>query len=272
MKNILIIIPLLFVVSCNTMSEEEKKLELDNIYSSVKSIPASKPCENLEGYKKLKIKEEKFGTSFYKNIYNLKIESYEEKCAEHKEKKKQEELRIAELERLERERIAELNKTGNWTIGNFVDDFGDYTGEKFLSQTIYGTFSNTATENSRLRVRMFLELDDLNDPWFRFYEYDGTNPVKNSYGTDEYNCRIKINGSTFDMKLIQKEGWDYMKIDKPFSRYRTQFDNKHRFVNAIKNQESVKCSCYEYERSTHKFQFNFDFAYYENILRKATSP
>ena len=63
-----------------------------------------------------------------------------------------------------------------------------------------------------------------------------------------------------------------MKIDKPFSRSQKQFDNKHRIVNAIKNQESIKCSCYEYERSTHKFKFSFDFAYYENILRQANNP
>lgn len=272
MRKILILLLLFFVSSCETMSEEEKKLELDKIYLSVKSLPSSKPCENLEGYTKLKAKEEQFRITHYREIYEIKIKDYQKKCSELKEKKRQEELRLAEERRLETLRIAELNKTGNWKIANFVDEFGDLTGEKFLSQTIYGTFSNTATQDSRLRVRMFLELNDLNDPWFRFYEYDGSNAVKNSYGTDEYICKVKVNGSTFNMKLYQKEGWDYMKIDKPFSRSQKQFDNKHRIVNAIKNQESIKCSCYEYERSTHKFKFSFDFAYYENILRQANNP
>ena len=264
-----------FIIFCFILWDYEwgrKKLELDKIYLSVKSLPSSKPCENLEGYTKLKAKEEQFRITHYREIYEIKIKDYQKKCSELKEKKRQEELRLAEERRLETLRIAELNKTGNWKIANFVDEFGDLTGEKFLSQTIYGTFSNTATQDSRLRVRMFLELNDLNDPWFRFYEYDGSNAVKNSYGTDEYICKVKVNGSTFNMKLYQKEGWDYMKIDKPFSRSQKQFDNKHRIVNAIKNQESIKCSCYEYERSTHKFKFSFDFAYYENILRQANNP
>ena len=43
MRKILILLLLFFVSSCETMSEEEKKLELDKMYLSVKSLPSSKP-------------------------------------------------------------------------------------------------------------------------------------------------------------------------------------------------------------------------------------
>ena len=36
-----------------------------------------------------------------------------------------------------------------WEIGNYVDDFGEETGEIFAHQTVMGVFSNSATTNTK---------------------------------------------------------------------------------------------------------------------------
>lgn len=45
---------------------------------------------------------------------------------------------------------------GDWEIGNYVNDFDEPTGEKFVRQIIRGDFSNSATASSPLRVYLYL--------------------------------------------------------------------------------------------------------------------
>ena len=107
------LLTLLLVIGCSP-SEEEVKVIIDDTYKEVKVIPASKPCANLEGYKKLKSLESKYKTNFYSNLTDLKIEEYDKKCS----------LKLDEEER-ERKIREEQNKLGDWSIGYFVDEFGD---------------------------------------------------------------------------------------------------------------------------------------------------
>ena len=74
------LLTLLLVIGCSP-SEEEVKVIIDDTYKEVKVIPASKPCANLEGYKKLKSLESKYKTNFYSNLTDLKIEEYDKKCS-----------------------------------------------------------------------------------------------------------------------------------------------------------------------------------------------
>lgn len=45
---------------------------------------------------------------------------------------------------------------GDWEICDYVNDFDEPTGEKFVRQIIHGDFSNSATASSPLRVYVFL--------------------------------------------------------------------------------------------------------------------
>lgn len=49
-------------------------------------------------------------------------------------------------------RRANIHELGIWKIGEYVDDFGEPTGEKFLCANVMGVFSNSATAQSLLRV------------------------------------------------------------------------------------------------------------------------
>ena len=101
---------------------------------------------------------------------------------------------------------------GDWSKSFYVDEFGDETNDGFISQTVKGKFSNSATENSPLRVRMFINNANVmeNTPWFRLYEYDGRNPIKGVYSQNGMRCRIKHQDNTItELPIIQNQGSDY---------------------------------------------------------------
>ena len=45
--------------------------------------------------------------------------------------------------------LSYLISFAQWEIGNYVDEFGEETEERFLHQTVSGTFSNSATTNAK---------------------------------------------------------------------------------------------------------------------------
>ena len=56
-------------------------------------------------------------------------------------------------------KLASINELGVWKIGNYVNDFDEPTGEHFVYSEFYGTFSNSATASSSLRVYVYLYHD-----------------------------------------------------------------------------------------------------------------
>lgn len=66
-----------------------------------------------------------------------------------------------------------------WRKGIYVDEFERDTEEKFISnkEIILGKFSNTATENSKLGVKLFVNKDTIE---IKLYEYNRTSPVKSN--------------------------------------------------------------------------------------------
>jgi hypothetical protein len=55
------------------------------------------------------------------------------------------------------------NYTGIWKINNFVDEFGDKTDKKFISNTPFatGTFSNSAVKDEKLRAFFLITREDI---------------------------------------------------------------------------------------------------------------
>ena len=58
-----------------------------------------------------------------------------------------EEQKQKEIEEKEKKRLANLDNTGMWRLGFYVDEFGEPTKEGYITTNEYisGTFSNTAT-------------------------------------------------------------------------------------------------------------------------------
>lgn len=67
-----------------------------------------------------------------------------------------------------------------WRISHYVDDFKNPTKDAYLTNVtpFKGTFSNTATENSKLLVEMLVDND--NDISIQLYEYGRSVPLKST--------------------------------------------------------------------------------------------
>ena len=81
--------------------------------------------------------------------------------------------------------------SGSWVIDNYVDDFGDKTDAQYISTISIGEFSNTATIDSKLQVKMLIDYNDPVYPYVRFnlLEY-GEIPIT-YYQGDKINIKIK---------------------------------------------------------------------------------
>lgn len=94
-----------------------------------------------------------------------------------------------------------LELTQHWFIKNYVDDFGDPTDEGYLYGIFTGTFSNTATTGSDLKVMVAIQ--PSHDEYmisFRLLEYE--NHVATYYKNDLINLDFKINGETYSVELM----------------------------------------------------------------------
>lgn len=82
------------------------------------------------------------------------------------------------------------NTTWIWQKWYYVDDFWDKTEDSYITTKNYisWTFSNTATENSRLKV--YLLINNPNDINIKLYEYAWDNPIK-AISYENYNVMVK---------------------------------------------------------------------------------
>ena len=73
---------------------------------------------------------------------------------------------------------AELTPSDIWVEGNFVDDFGFETGDKYIASVVYGSFSNSTTTDSTLTGKVLVYNDNSGQATIRFelVEY-GSYPV-----------------------------------------------------------------------------------------------
>ena len=98
-----------------------------------------------------------------------------------------------------------------WKVKYYVDDFGDYTNEGYISTFLNGTFSNSATTNSDLGVRFIIDKQVA----LKLYEYNRNHPVSGKISTQSYRIMIKHNGkrlpiykgsNSSDRIIINKKG------------------------------------------------------------------
>lgn len=109
----------------------------------------------------------------------------------------------AESTQLDKLRKQSIIEKGNWSIRKFIDDYGDYTDIRYLSGEGNGIFSNSATDNSRLTIRLIVEPNFCR---FKLYEYDNMLVTPDPFGKDLYDVKISLENNT----LIE----EYIKPDK----------------------------------------------------------
>lgn len=96
----------------------------------------------------------------------------------------EEEVSTAKTEQVQEE---SMEKKSDWFVGNYVDDFGDETGKKFLT-TGYklGTFSNSATTDDRLLWRLMIDESSVAIELLEYGSY-----LVRAVNKEEYSIKVK---------------------------------------------------------------------------------
>ena len=129
-------------------------------------------------------------------VIDLAFEEYEKLSAEEQEK-------LSNVERLIEAEWKFLELTQHWFIKNYVDDFGDPTDDCFMYGTFSGTFSNTATTGSDLKVLVAVMPESIGDGYmisFRLLEYE--DHLATYFKNELINLEFKINNETYAIELM----------------------------------------------------------------------
>ena len=122
----------------------------------------------------------------------------------------------------------------NWGQRQFVDDFGDYTGEKYVVSKYYsGLFSNSATTNSNLRWYLIATRKYVA---FFLYEY-GYMEVK-GFSSYPYTYKVSIKESDGTVTSFSaKNGSDRVMISNS--------SDYQKFLSILRKEKEIKISIQE---------------------------
>lgn len=239
----------------NSLKEENKKLKVineelldgeDRLMNYIKLYSDSN--DYIKAYESL-IKLKKYHPESNKLGQNNKLFTQIEKIA----LAKIDSIKEAKEDSLKR---ANINELGDWGIGNFINDFDEPTGEKYVHANFWGQFSNSATANDKLRINISIYGDKKNPIVdIRFDEYD--------------------NGTYEDEKI------EYTKIINKKSRKKYIGERSFYSFTDIESKEGnrlidilTKEGVYEfYMRLDYKtvYEFSINTNYLNNALIKAVS-
>jgi len=143
--------------------------------------------------------------------------------------------------------LSYLISFAQWDIGHYVDDFGEETEERFLHQTVSGTFSNSATTNAKCAY--FIEHNKKEKVLgISIYPYDGNS--KESFYDDTFQD-VKIKKPSGEVVTIEAFCFDGMIY---FSE-----EEYVQLMDALKERGEYKVSMKYKTDDTHssyRFKFN----------------
>lgn len=102
-------------------------------------------------------------------------------------------------------------KFGIWKVDYYVDDFGEKTKEGYVKADLYGTFSNSATTNSDLRVEFVIDKESIR---IQLYEYGGNHPIKGE-GFLSFKAKDK-EGKVYNFKTYNRDNGNNTVVDMDY--------------------------------------------------------
>lgn len=164
-------------------------------------------------------------------------------------------LRISDI--AVREKLKKENNMGIWEVDYYVDQFGEKTGKIFVttSKLIWGRFSNTATENSDLLAKIYI--DSFDKVSIQLFEYAGDNSVKDS--GQQYIVDVKNDQSEY-LSMLAYNNSDRLVIHK---------DDSNNLNKLLLHSSWVKFVITNRTYSTSKYYFEIpDISGFKNAYRK----
>ena len=272
MKKLLFIVASFLMVACGVKKSEYNKIvaQRDSLLVAIDSLikvndELNNGEERLMNYIKL-YNENKDYISALEKLNKLKQYHKESPLfAKHKnmfsEIERRAQIMADSIAKVQRDsiKLANITELGKWHIGDFVNDFDEPTGEQFVYSEIYGTFSNSATASSRLKIYVQFLHYAFNDP----YDYS----VRFLF--DEYNDGTYEKEECTSIKVVNKQ---LRKVYREYSASRYDYleDSNGEFYSTerILSEEGE----YEFEmrfKYGTVYRFNIDTKYINNALVKA---
>ena len=147
---------------------------------------------------------------------------------------------------------------GIWEIRNFVDQFGEKTSERYITNKdkFVGIFSNSATENSELNVSFLIS--SPSNISIMLYEYAGKNPVK-PFKTERYKIESRDSNG----------GDDSYTAENTSDRLSLDHDNSMKLHRLLLKGGKIKFSISVLDKSHTTYSFSINNAdSYDNAFEK----
>lgn len=272
LKNTIYVIGIMIIVSsCGIPQADYDKVisENEDLKTSMeKVISELDECQNgaeKTVAKVLQAYSEKDYATAKENINRLSEKHPESpKNAEFKkllEAIKKEELalkKVREAEEKERIRLANINNTGMWRVGRYVDEFGEPTKQGYITNSshIKGVFSNTATQDSKLNVDFLINSSSKIS--IQLYEYAKNNPVK-AYSSESYRVLVQDkDGERLKLRAVNYS--DRLGLNSSDSR---------KLHIALLKGGNIKFKIYEIDTPTTEYEFTISNAdWFDNAIKK----
>ena len=152
----------------------------------------------------------------------------------------------------------EAPKEDDWILKYYVDEFDQPTSDWYItnSQLITGKFSNSATTNSKLTVRVLIDSGDI---CFMLYEY-GRSQVKNSYSKNKYyDIRMKdTDGAEHELEGGIVSGGDRIAFLEA---------SRQKVLTALKKPGTVSFYIVESDRTTTNYLFSLETSNLGELLK-----
>ena len=117
----------------------------------------------------------------------------------------------------------------SWELGEFTDEFNQPTGKKYIGSECVGTFSNSATTNSKLTAYIQIDSTQIG---IMLWEY-GSMLVKGIYSS----------GEDFNITILDENGTKYYystTLYKNSSRIYFNSSDRTEIINLIRNNDSLQ--------------------------------
>jgi len=143
--------------------------------------------------------------------------------------------------------LSYLISFAQWDIGHYLDDFGEETEERFLHQTVSGTFSNSESTNAKCTY--FIEHNKKEKVLgISIYPYDG-NSMESFYEDTFQDVKIKKpSGELVTIEAFCFEGIIYF-----------DYEEYVQLMDALKEKGEYKVAMTyntDSTQSSYRFKFN----------------
>lgn len=143
-------------------------------------------------------------------------------------------------------RCNEFIGTATWDLSEFVDEFDNPTGEKYLRTIATGQFSNSATTDSELIAGLIVTEDYI---VIRLLEY-GSYLVKCSYGHDDYDViMLDANGYKHYLSGTMYAGTSHIGFSS---------NDRKKILSALKESGDISFYIEDVEYSTTNYLFTIE--------------